>query len=80
MSTPIKRLFRSRDDAQIAGLCHGVAEYLSIDPVVVRLVTVVATFLTGIVPGILAYLAGWILVPLPPQPVVYQAPPSVDHA
>jgi len=39
---------------------------------------VVATFLTGIVPGILAYLAGWILVPQVPQPVVYQAQPSVD--
>ena len=79
MSAPIKRLFRSRDHAQIAGVCHGVAEYLAIDPVVVRLVTVVVTFLTGIVPGILAYIAGWILVPLAPQPVVYQAPPSVNE-
>ena len=47
----------------------------------VRLATVVVTFVTGIVPGVLAYLAGWILVPQEPLPIQYAAPaaqPSVE--
>jgi phage shock protein PspC (stress-responsive transcriptional regulator) len=48
----------------IAGVCAGLGEYLHIDPTVVRLLFILALFLTG--PGILiAYLIMAIIVPEP---------------
>lgn len=67
MNEPIKRIYRSRREAQIAGICGGIAEYLNVDPVLVRLVLVVVTFFTGVFPGVLAYLAAWIIVPREPE-------------
>ena len=67
----MKRLLRSRDDAQLAGVCAGLGRYLEMDPVFIRVVTLAVTFLTGILPGVLSYIAAWIIVP--PQP---QAPPA----
>lgn len=77
MHQPIKRLYRSSTEAQIAGVCAGVAEYLRTDPVFVRLIVVAATFVTGIVPGVLAYIAAWIITPAEPRPV-YHAPASPE--
>lgn len=74
-----KRLMRSSVDCKIAGVCGGVAEYLGIDSTVVRLVWVLVTIFTGIVPGLLAYLIGWIVMPQAPPPIpvtVQQTPPT----
>ncbi len=65
----MKRLFRSPREGQAAGLCAGLGRYLGVDPTVVRLSWVLGTLLTGLLPGVLAYLAGWLLVPEEPQPV-----------
>jgi phage shock protein PspC (stress-responsive transcriptional regulator) len=65
MNTPYKQLFRSRTDRMIAGLCAGLGEYANIDPTVVRLLFVLAFFLTG--PGIvLAYLIMALIIPEEP--------------
>jgi phage shock protein C len=64
-STPgPKRLYRSRNDRMISGLCAGVADYLGVDPTLVRVLTVLSLLLPG--PQILAYLVGWIIVPEEP--------------
>ena len=55
-----KKLFRSRSNRMLCGVCGGVAEYINIDPTVVRLLWVVVSF-TGF--GILAYLIAAIIVP-----------------
>ena len=57
-----KRLYRSVTDRRIAGVCGGIAEYLNIDPLVVRLIFV-ALLLFGIAPIILIYLIMWVVVP-----------------
>lgn len=57
-----KRLTRRRDDRMIAGVSAGVADYLGIDPTLVRLLVVVATIFTGGTAA-LAYIAAWILMP-----------------
>ena len=63
MSETYKPLTRSASNTMIAGVCAGLAEYLNIDPTVVRLLFVLGFFLTG--PGIfLAYLIMAIVVPL----------------
>jgi len=70
-----KKLYRSRDDRMIAGVCGGLAEYLDVDPTLVRVATVVLAALTsGWV--VVAYIVLMIVVPEepavqatePPQP------------
>jgi phage shock protein C len=55
-----KRLYRSSTNKMICGVCGGVAEYINIDPTVVRLLWVVFAF-TGF--GILAYILAAIIMP-----------------
>jgi len=69
VSNDFKRLYRSRTEDRIAGLCAGIGQYCRVDPVVIRLVWVAITLMTGFAPGVLAYLVGWFIVPLePPLP------------
>jgi phage shock protein PspC (stress-responsive transcriptional regulator) len=57
-----KTLTRSKSDRMIAGVCAGLADYLNIDPTVVRLLFVLGFFLAG--PGIvIAYLIMAIVTP-----------------
>ena len=56
-----RRLYRSRDDRVIGGVCGGIAKYFDIDPVLVRVGAVALVFLGGA--GILAYLAAVLLIP-----------------
>jgi len=58
-----KRLTRSRKDRMIAGICGGIADYMVVDPTVVRLIFALATFFTVLFPGVLIYLIMWIVVP-----------------
>ena len=57
-----KRLFRSRKNRMIAGVCGGIGEYLEIDPTVVRLIWVLLVFLS-FGAAIIAYIIAWIIVP-----------------
>lgn len=56
------RLYRSRSQTMIAGVCGGLGEYFDVDPVLIRLLFVVTAFISGV--GILAYIVLWIVVPL----------------
>lgn len=60
---PMKRLFRSETDRKIAGVCGGIGEYLDVDSTIVRLIAVVVTFATGIIPFVIGYLVAWWIVP-----------------
>ena len=65
MFTPVrvqKKLALSRRDKKIAGVCAGFAEYLELDPTLVRLLWVALAFVGGW--GIIAYLVAWIIMPL----------------
>ena len=59
---PYKRLYRSRRNRMIAGVCGGLAEYFSIDPTLVRLLFILFLLLGG--SALLAYLIMWVVVPL----------------
>jgi phage shock protein PspC (stress-responsive transcriptional regulator) len=56
-----RRLTRSTTDRRIAGVCGGIAKYLNIDPIVVRILFLVTIFFGFI--GIWAYLIVWIAAP-----------------
>jgi phage shock protein C len=60
-----KKLYRSRTNRKIAGVCGGIAEYFDIDPVVVRL-SAVALLLLGAGSIALVYIIMWIVVPEEP--------------
>jgi phage shock protein C len=59
-----KKLYRSRTERMIAGVCGGLAEYFDIDPTLVRLITVALVLAWGT--GILAYFIFWFVVPQRP--------------
>jgi phage shock protein PspC (stress-responsive transcriptional regulator) len=56
-----RRLYRSRSDRVIGGVCAGIAKYFGIDPVIVRIAAVALIFLGGT--GIVAYVAALLLMP-----------------
>jgi phage shock protein C len=64
VSTAPKRLARSSTDKKIAGVCGGLAEYLDLDPTLVRILWLLLVFFGGT--GILAYLILWIALPVAP--------------
>lgn len=59
----MKRLYKSRTDKMICGVCGGIAEYFNVDPTLIRLLFV-ALGCTG--SGVLAYLVAAIIIPLEP--------------
>jgi len=73
----VKRLIRLRSDRKIAGVCAGLARYLALDVVLVRVLVVFITFVSGIMPGVVAYILAWIIVPEEPEtlPVVASGQP-----
>lgn len=62
-----KKLYRSRKDYMIGGVCGGIAEYFEIDSTLVRLLAVLAVLIGG--GGIVAYIIAWIIIPKNPDQV-----------
>lgn len=62
-----KRFVRKRDDRMLFGVASGIAEYLDLDPVIIRLAFVLMTLAGG--PGLLAYLILAIIMPEEEAPV-----------
>jgi len=59
----MKRLYRSRTNKKIAGVCGGIGELTDTDPTVIRLVTVILSLITGLFPFFIGYLIAWWIVP-----------------
>jgi len=74
--TARKRLVRPRAERKIAGVCAGLAEYFDLDITLVRVLWLVVTFFSGIVPGIVGYVVAWIVMPEEPE---YAAAPEAQH-
>jgi phage shock protein C len=58
----MNRLYLS-PDKKLSGVCGGIGEYVDVDPSVIRLSWILMTVLTGIIPGIIAYLLAAIVIP-----------------
>lgn len=61
-----KRLYRSRHEQILTGLCGGVAEFFNIDPTIIRVIWVIATLVTAVVPCCLAYFICSLIIPEEP--------------
>lgn len=73
-----KRLVRSVTDKKIAGVCGGLAEYFAVDPTLFRIAVAFVTLATGIVPGVVAYIVAWILMPEGPELTAPSRSPSAE--
>lgn len=74
-----KKLYKSTTDRKLCGVCAGIANYLNIDPTVVRLLWALITFLGGA--GLIAYIVCALVIPDEPYNNNYQDPyyaPSDD--
>ena len=65
-SKPPRRLTRSNRNKMIAGVCGGIAEYLDMDPTLVRVLYILVSILSAAFPGILVYIVLWIVIPEEP--------------
>ena len=65
MNAPYRKLYRSRQDRMLFGVCGGLGNYFNADPTVVRLLFVLAAVFFG--HGLIAYLLLALLVPIEPE-------------
>ena len=62
-----KKLYRSKTDKKIAGVCGGLAKYLNIDVTLVRLAAALVCIFAGA--GLIAYIVGAIIIPEEPDTI-----------
>jgi len=69
-----RKLYRSRTQRMVAGVCGGLAEYFNVDTTVIRVLFLVVTLFGGA--GLVVYVVMWILVPdASKAPPTTSAPP-----
>ncbi len=61
MKKSVKKLYRSRKDQIIGGVCGGLGDYFEIDPVLIRIGFFLLALFSGI--GLISYIFMWIIVP-----------------
>jgi phage shock protein C len=61
---PTRKLYRSKTNRKLAGVCGGLAQYFNIDATLIRVLFVLLAVLGG--SGLVLYLAMWIIVPKEP--------------
>ena len=59
-----RKLYRSKTNRQVAGVCGGLAEYFNLDATLIRVLFVVLAVLGG--SGVVLYVAMWIIIPKEP--------------
>jgi len=72
----MKRLYRSRKNQIVGGVCGGVGDYFELDPVLIRLVWLIMILFGGI--GILLYFIAWIIIPVDLDSVAAKSDP-INH-
>lgn len=60
-----KKLYRSRHNYMVAGICGGLGEYFNIDPTLVRLIMAFSFLLAG--SGLVVYFIAWFIIPVEPK-------------
>ena len=69
----MKRFHRSQTEKMIAGIVGGIAETYEIDPNLLRLALVFLGVATGIVPLVVTYIVGWIIISKAPEAEINDA-------
>jgi len=61
----MNKLYRSKKNRIIAGVCGGIGEYFKVDPTLIRLLWLLIS-IVGSGSGIIAYIIAWIIIPEEP--------------
>ena len=61
-----KKLYKSRTDVKVDGICAGIGDYIGMDPTLVRLIVFILILASSIVPGLFVYLAAALIIPREP--------------
>jgi phage shock protein C len=72
-----KRLYRSKTNRIFGGVCGGLGEYLQVDPVMLRLIWVLITLVSGFFPGLIGYIIAVMIIP-EEAPKVHEHPPKAE--
>jgi phage shock protein C len=59
----MRKLYRSQTNKMIVGICGGIGEINNTDPTIVRLVVVLIALATAVLPLLITYLVGWVIIP-----------------
>lgn len=74
------RLERSRSERKFGGVCGGLAEYLRVDPLLVRAAWVILSVVPGVVlGGVVVYLLAWLIIPDAADPLAVPVSPRSRH-
>ncbi len=60
---PHKKLYKSSTNKVLTGVCGGMAEYINMDPVVLRLLWILLVIVTGVFPGLFIYIIAAFVIP-----------------
>ena len=63
----MQKLYLSRTDRKLLGLCGGIGQMLDIDSTLIRLAFVFLTLSTGVIPLLFTYFIAWIIIPEQPD-------------
>ncbi|HJI47044.1 MAG TPA: PspC domain-containing protein [Oscillospiraceae bacterium] len=58
-----KKLYKSTNNKMFSGVCAGFADFIGIDPTIVRVIYALASFFTGGFPGVIIYIMLAIIIP-----------------
>jgi phage shock protein C len=59
----MQKLYRSKTNKKIAGICGGIGELTDTDPTIIRLIVIVLALMTAVFPFFIGYLIAWWIVP-----------------
>lgn len=65
----MKKLYKNEHDEVLTGVIGGVGEYFNVDPTVLRIAFVILVLVTGVFPGIIAYIIAYFIIPEKPHGV-----------
>ena len=59
----MRKVYISKTDTKIFGVCGGIGKAFDIDPNLIRLICVFLCIVTAVLPAVLTYIAAWIIFP-----------------
>lgn len=63
----MRKLYLSKENKKIFGICGGIGEFFDIDPTIIRLIAIIAAVATMVIPGLVAYFIAWLIIPEKPE-------------
>ena len=76
MADEVKKLYRSKDDRWLGGVCGGIARYFNVDSTIIRVLFILLALVIG--GGILVYIILWIIIPEEPDDLAVESAPEAE--